>query len=182
VAYGDKFTLTGRLMNLGASWPISGAKVKIYAVHVPSGAEALLATTTTGPRRYYTFPFDPAATYRYRAEYAGGGELMGTVSNRVDVRVAMRVEIASEARSVRVGTTFRIGTAVYPANPGAIVRLQKMSGGNWKTIATKALRKDRATIFTVPAPGRYDARYRVTTPGDGYRVAGQSKVIKVNGY
>jgi hypothetical protein len=182
VVYGKWFKLRGMLTDAGTGRPIAGVRVRVEAVHVPSGTVFLIGRPTTSDTGVFSVGFNPAANFRYRVSYPGGGTHLGAAKAGPSVAVAAFVDIATDRSYAQTGTKFRVATAVWPADPGGVARLQRLVGGVWKTVARQQLNADKATVFTVTAGAPATAKYRVTTPGDGYRVAGASKVVRVHFY
>jgi hypothetical protein len=87
----------------------------------------------------------------------------GRRSNVVTVRVTP--EINAQWTAQRTSST--VSGQVRPAHPGYRVRLQRETGGRWKTVATGRLDSRSRFAIARPLRNRYD-EYRVTLAADAH--------------
>ena len=77
------------------------------------------------------------------------------------------VSAAPAATSVPAGTDVAVNGHLYPARAGKEVRLQRLSGTEWRTVNTGVTRSSsRFTITATPPRGTWS--YRVYAPGDDH--------------
>lgn len=180
VRYWDQITFTGMLRSAAGS-AVPGQPVEVWC-RVPGTTRLFhVGTATTGTGGAYRLTFGPGRIYEYFAFYDGSAAAgLGDVSSGVRVGVAMGVEAADNVGySVLLGRSFKIGTVVGPSSAGKPVKLQEKIRGKWVTIATKRLRRDNPTVFTVKPTTAGNHKYRVFMPGNRNYADGVSKELKI---
>lgn len=181
IDYWTGATLRGRLTD--AAGPVGDRTVEVLARR-PGGLDWFyVATADVGSDGRWSVPISPGATYDYWVFYRPGHADDPTrgdaVAGPVRVTVTHGVDVALDRTRGRLGTAFEIGTVVGPSSAGRTVHLQRLLGGQWRTVQKKTLYASRATWFTVKPSTRGEFSYRVHKPASAELAAGTSRTVKV---
>ncbi len=137
VEYGHPLTLAGRLVNGPA-----GTRVSIFARAYGSSVPKKLATVRTGSAGRFSLTVRPSIRTVYRAAVAG---LQSPAAVTVGVQPTLVLRELTGGHllaSVTGGKAFA----------GASVKLQRMAGTTWHTVAKQQLGTGSSTIFTLRLP------------------------------
>jgi hypothetical protein len=119
---------------------------------------AAITSTTTATDGTFAVTVTPSSSTRYRATATGAAPAYATVSVRP--RITNRLSYAA----TQGGTKVTLATVVAPRMAGATVRLQKLVGTTWRTVASTRLGTTSAALVTVGTFATQTARYRVVLP------------------
>jgi len=157
VTFGSAATLRGSVVS--GSAPVVNAAVTIERA---SGSSwATLSTTTTATDGSFAATVTPSATARYRVTVTGATPVVATVSVRPKITNKLVYAAA------KGGTKVTLVTVVTPRLGGAPVRVQKLIGTTWKTVASAKLGAKSTATIAVGTFGSSAARYRVVLPATG---------------
>ena len=135
VLFGHKATLTGRLANGDA-----GQRIAIL-VH-PYGRHLIVRRTTTTAGGRFAIHVRPQIMTTYRARFAGRVQSRAVTIGMRPTIVVRELANGSLRTHVQAGTSFR----------GKFVKLQRMSGHSWKTVAKQPLNAASSATFTLGLP------------------------------
>jgi hypothetical protein len=137
VLFGHPVTLTGRLVNGGA-----GRHVAIVAQAYGRTSGARIATVTTKRGGVFSLKVKPAIMTTYQARL---GAINPSTPMTVGVRPAMSV--------IELGNgSLRAHVTAAKTFHGRMVKLQKLVGSSWHTVAKKPLSRSSTATFAVSLP------------------------------
>ena len=154
ITFGARTALKGTVVSGTA--PVVNAAVTI---ELATGSTwSAVTSTTTATDGSFSVPVAPTTTTRYRATAAGAAPVVVTVTVRP--KITDKVAYAT----AKGGTKVALVTAVTPRLAGATMRLQKLTGTTWRTVASAKLGARSTATITVGTFGSYAARYRLLLP------------------
>lgn len=168
LTFGSRATVSGKVA--AATQVVLEAQAYPYAK-----AFAQRATKTSAANGDYSFTVAPDVSTRYRVVAKSSPPLTSaTVSLALAWRVGLRVSTYTPSRGARV----RFSGAVAPAHVGGRALLQKKTSAGYRTVASTRLRAGSATssLYSLRVRVYRSASYRVRVPGDGARIASNSRV------
>lgn len=146
--WGTAFTVSGRLTQGGFGLP--GETVTIEQRPFGASGWSLAATTTTGSDgEYAANAGKPSKHTQYRARFAGGATVLGSLSAPVTAQVRVGAIMNVADSTLFAGQTASFLGRVLPAHPGKKVLLQQLTNSGWVTIQTVTL--DGASNFRASA-------------------------------
>ena len=154
ITFGTSAVLRGTVTS--GSTRVANAAVTIEQ-SAGTGWAAVTSTTTTTDGSF-AVTVTPSSSTRYRATTTGAAPAYATVSVRP--RITNRLSYAA----ARGGTKVTIATVVTPRKAGATVRVQKLVGTSWRTVASARLGTTSSALVTVGTFAAQTARYRVVLP------------------
>jgi len=157
ITFGASAVLKGTVVTGTA--PVANAAVTVE--RATGSTWSAVTTTTTATDGSFSVTVTPSTTTRYRAVVAGATPVVATVS------VRPRITDKLSYTTAKGGTKVTLVTAVTPRLAGATVRLQKLTGTSWKTVASARLGAKSTATITIGTFGTYTARYRVVLPATG---------------
>ena len=160
-------TLTFRLRTVAG--PLVDATLSICARPAASSSSAVDSCTPaiTNADGLATARLTLAATSTVTARYAGASGVGASVSPAWTVAVLPSIRLTVSPGSVSV--------TVAPAKSGETVRLQRLTGSIWTTVASRVLGPGGRIIVTGLVPG---TTYRVSVPATGATLAAVSSAVR----
>ena len=130
-------------------------------------------STKRGSYTSYSFVTKPPRTTRYYFSYGK------SLSPRMSVRVRPALTISADATAASSGDTITFAGSVQPlTKAGAVIELQRLSGGSWRSVAESTVAADGSYEIPWTAEGgTWSFRARIG-PGD-QMLAGASAVVAV---
>ena len=167
-------SVVGASLETVAGLAVSGERIELVARVRPSTSWRVVASGTTGDDGRVTLravlPATSALRLRHRAGVADAPEV-GVRS----VTVAARVNALPSASRIRLGQSVTVRGAVAPAHPvGTAVRLQRYSGGAWRTVASGRLTTTTSYRVTWRPPAAGSPLVRVVLPAHSDHATGVS--------
>jgi hypothetical protein len=78
-----------------------------------------------------------------------------------------------------LGRTVKLSGAVSPRHAGQVVRLQRLSAGTWRTVASARLSASSGYTFSIRPTTRTRSLYRVLKPADADHAAATSASVSL---
>jgi hypothetical protein len=152
VVFGRTVALSGKLTGAGHA----GKTVQVQADPYPYNEQYTnVATPTTAANGNWAASDKPDRNTRYRARQ--GGTVSGTFTERVRIRVSLRVS----DRTPAVGQRVRFRGRACPQHDGARVRIQRRTRtGKWRTVRRTTLKDIAGSTCS-----KYSRRFRVFRDG-----------------
>ncbi len=176
---GRRAVVSGVLRDARSDAPIAGMPVTVWGLKAGARQwhEVTTRATSHGGRIKVRVQPSRNVTYTLRS----GSTLTWATGASGDRLLRHRPVVTAHAAD----TTVRRGAAavargeVRPARAGAVVRLERRSGGGWRTVTTDRLNsRDRFTLRWHPRTRGTDD-YRVVIPGDDRHGTGRSERLTV---
>lgn len=182
VVLGGAATLAGTLTDFDTQTPMVGTTVQLRACATTATSPCSTVTsskaTTTGGA--WTFSVKPTKNTRY---FVRVGAVDGKPASWVtrSVTVAPRISLTTSRTSVPSGGTVRLTGSVAPNHAGKAVRIQRLTAGVWKTIASATLSTRSAYAKTITLKGARGstARLRVVLPAHTDHATGISRTAGI---
>jgi hypothetical protein len=133
------------------------------------------ATKTSETNGDYAFTVAPNVSTRYRVvAKSSPTQTSSTVSLSLAWRVGLRVSTSIPSRGAKV----RFSGSVAPAHVGGRALLQKLTSAGYRTVASTRLKAGSSTssVYSLSIRIYRSGSYRVRVPGDGARIAANSRV------
>jgi hypothetical protein len=140
-----------------------------------NGSFAQVDRTTSNATGAYSFTVKPDSGTQYRADVKKSHSPVATLA------VRWKVTRTVSTRHPKRGSRVRFSGTVGPAHNGGTVKIQKRSGGVYRTVKTATLAPATATSssYSVRVRVRRSAKYRARVEGDGAHLAGNSRRISL---
>lgn len=179
VTYGKPLTLSGKVRDAIDNSAFPYRDVFLLA-HDPRTNEVFeIEQTTTDFEGAYSFRITPDRTYDYGVVSPGTDSVLVGVAASAVIPVSMAVFTEQSKKSIKLGKTFVVATAVGPDVPGRTVVLEQLVGGKWKKIKSGKLNRESVRTFTVRPGKRGTFTYRAHIAGQGTYAGGTSKTFRV---
>jgi hypothetical protein len=171
VVYGRSTALTGRLKGSNKA----GRTVTLRSDPFPFGSLSPSGTAVTNQQGGYSFARKPLVNTRYQTK-VGGDQ-----SSVVTVLVRMRVSVHLSDSTPRAGRRVRFSGRACPRHDGGLVRIQRLSGGRWRTLRRTRLRSaPRCSRYSRRLRVRRDGTFRVTVKPDAAHATGISRRRRID--
>jgi hypothetical protein len=140
---------------------------------------ATVDTVRTDADGRFTFSVSPMENTMYNVVLPASTEMVGNISRVINAQVAPHTDLRLAGSSSRRAGGMQFSTSRARAGSQGIVKLQRLDGRTWRTVATRSL-KGRGNRVTITVRDRRPGvqQYRVVKPGDRRHVHGYSKVVK----
>lgn len=164
-AYGKSMVVTGRLTSSGAAVGRQVVKVQ-YRKAGTNGtwgtAAAYAVTAANGTARVN---FTPPQSVQIRLAASESSSYENSFSAARTVTVTRQVTLAGKRGTAKRGSKVTFSGRANPVRSGAVMQLQRFSGGKWRGLATKRVTGSNYRI-TVKAKNKGRFAYRVVAVAD----------------
>lgn len=144
--------------------------------------------TTTGADGRFSLSASPMANHLYNVVVPATGQMLGNSSRVINALVAPRTDLRAQESQpagarvlVRRGGVIHFSTVRARRGSRGVVRLQRLDGHRWHTIATRNLGtsgpRRLAIGYREYTRGRH--AYRVVKPGDSHHANGHSRTVYI---
>jgi hypothetical protein len=175
LVYGAGTTLAGQFTPSPGS-PVAGIKITLQQDQsFPFSDFKAAATVKTDAAGHFSFRQIPLTSTSYRVESATNPK---ATSAAVVVPVAFKVTLSLSTSHPRRGKTVVFSGTVGPQRNGALVRIQKLVHGHWRTVKTGVLAPSPGaaiSAYRVRVRVRTRGYYRAYVGGDALNTAGASR-------
>jgi hypothetical protein len=139
------------------------------------GNFAQVTKTTSNAAGAYSFTVTPDSSTQYRADVKQSKSPVAALA------VRWKVTRTVSTRTPKAGTRVLFSGTVSPAHTGGTAKIQRRSGGVYKTVKTTTLAAASTTSssYSVRVRVKRTGRYRVQVDGDGAHETGNSRVVKL---
>jgi hypothetical protein len=140
-----------------------------------NGSFGQVAKTTSTAAGAYSFTVTPDTSTQYRADVKQSKSPVATLA------VRWKVTRTVSTRTPKKGTRVLFSGTVSPAHTGGAAKIQRRSGGVYKTVKTTTLAAASTTSssYSVRVRVRRTGTYRVQVDGDGAHETGHSRAVKL---
>jgi hypothetical protein len=170
VSEGSNATISGTL----SAGTVASQTVDLYERLAGQAAFTDVANTQTGASGAYSFV---RAVQTNAAWYA----IAGTVqSATIDESVLAAVALHPSSTRPKAGAKVMLSGTIAPSHAGERVELQRLTRGQWLTIARPKLNAKSGFAIAEKMRGHTSARYRVVLAGDARNATSTSRVIAIS--
>jgi Zn-dependent metalloprotease len=173
---GASVRVRGRLTRGGSALP--GATVRLEELRSDRKTWTAVASLTTGTDGSWSRPVKPAVNTSYRAAFAGGPGVLGSISAKRSV--AVRYTVTAKASTTRPAARKKVAVtgSVKPGRANTVVVLQRLVGKRWVKLATARTRSNGSYTFS-RSYARGTWKLRVLVPGTAYHAGRASTTLTV---